>query len=512
MAQLYADVAGYVSDKPPKVRRNLLALCVGGVIFAALSFWMAIASKGFLEADACTHYMFARHALAEPSYLVNVWGRPLCTCMYAIPAAIGRVLGVRAMSLLLALGMGVVTYRVARKQGYRMPALAAILLFAQPLFFVHSFSELTEIPFAAVAVLALWAYQSRQFLAMTLLVSITPSGRPEGFFLIALAALALMGHRRWYYLFILPVPLLLWSYLGWLTWGSPHDLPWYRWLQHNWPYAAQSAYGSGPWYHFIAQLPVLVSPLIFPGLVLGIVLALRAALRPMGGRLAFFADHRARVEGVIVGVPLTILVVHSYLWARGLMASNGELRYLLCVAPLWALLCARGWEWVWERFRLPAPFLIAGLAATTPIYANRYYQVVPFKVYNEDLMGRAVADWYRSTPGLASDYPKVMASLPAIYFALDVSQSDKRHGETWGRDNVAKKRDGVILIWDVNALTNASRDMIVSQDEVDAAGWLWIGNVVYGDKWCNVYLSPRTADGKPSEAGKYRPPGDVTGG
>jgi hypothetical protein len=29
-----------------------------------------------------------------------------------------------------------------------MPAIAAICLFAQPLFFAHSFSELTEIPFA----------------------------------------------------------------------------------------------------------------------------------------------------------------------------------------------------------------------------------------------------------------------------------------------------------------------------------------------------------------------------
>ena len=102
-------------------RRNVLALWVGIAIFASMSFWMAVASKGFLEADACTHYMFARHALAEPSYLVNVWGRPLCTCAYAIPAAIGRVLGVRVMSLLLAVGMGLVTYRIAKKQNYRMP-------------------------------------------------------------------------------------------------------------------------------------------------------------------------------------------------------------------------------------------------------------------------------------------------------------------------------------------------------------------------------------------------------
>ena len=34
--------------------RNLLALWLGIAIFAAMSLWMAIASKGFLEADALT--------------------------------------------------------------------------------------------------------------------------------------------------------------------------------------------------------------------------------------------------------------------------------------------------------------------------------------------------------------------------------------------------------------------------------------------------------------------------
>jgi hypothetical protein len=518
--------------RPPKPRNNPLVLCAAIVIFAAMSLWMAIASKGFLEADACTHYMFARHAIDEPAYLINVWGRPLCTGTYVLPAAIGGVLGVRVMSLILAIAMGVITYRIASKQNYRLPALAAILLFAQPLFFVHSFSELTEIPFAFVATLAFWAYQSKNFLAMTILVAITPSGRPEGFFLIALAALALVAHRRWYFLFILPLPLQIWSYLGWLTWGSPHDMHWYRWLQINWPYAAKSAYGSGQWYSFILQLPVLLSPLFFPALPIGLYLSVRPALRKLAWTryatvpsdtrvldyeretkldgLAFFTDHAARCQFLIAFIPLTILFVHSVLWATGRMASNGELRYLLCVAPLWALLCAQGYEWVWDRFRLPAPFIIAALAATTPIYANRYYQVVPFKVYNEDLLGRAVADWYRKTPGLQADYPRVMASLPAIYFALDVSQSNPKHGETWGRDNVDKKDPGVILMWDVNALTNASASMIVKKEEIDAAGWIWIGNIIYQDKWCMIYLSPKTASGAPADPNRYPVPWEVS--
>src|SRR5688572_8561070 len=48
-------------------------------VFALLSVAAGVASVGFLEADACTHYIYARFALDEPHYLTNVWGRPFCT-------------------------------------------------------------------------------------------------------------------------------------------------------------------------------------------------------------------------------------------------------------------------------------------------------------------------------------------------------------------------------------------------------------------------------------------------
>jgi hypothetical protein len=291
MAQLsYGAPALPSAARDPQSPNDRLALWLGVAIFAALSLWMAVKSKGFLEADACTHYTIARPALEQPAHLVSVWGRPLCTLSYVLPAVIGGIAGVRVMSLLMAIACALVTYRIARDQGYRLPAVAAILLLAQPLFYMHSFSELTEIPFALAAVLAFWAYQSRQFLAMTILVAITPTGRPEGFFLIALAAVALMAHRRWYYLVLLPVPLMIWSYCGWLTYGSPGDMPWYTWLKRQWPYAAESAYGSGPWYHFIRLLPVLVSPFVFPVLLPGAWLSVRDGL----ARWSVFRDHRAR--------------------------------------------------------------------------------------------------------------------------------------------------------------------------------------------------------------------------
>jgi hypothetical protein len=418
-----------------------------------------------------------------------------------------------------------------------MPAIAAICLFAQPLFFAHSFSELTEIPFALVAILAFWAYQARNWLAMTLLVSLSVTGRPEGLGLMFLAAFALIAHRRWYYLFLLPVPCLIWSFFGALSWGEiswwPYAKAWWSWLPRNWPYAAKSAYGSGDWYYFIGILPVILSPMMFPFLFAGIVklfndwglflrlrvrsfnrFALLLAASPRLGR-PDLSPHLRRCAFFIAAIPLAVLAVHSFLRTFGLMASSGEPRYLLSVSPFWALVVARGWEWAWERFRLPAPFLIAALFATTPIFANRYYQVFPLRLYENDLMGKAVGEWYMRTPGLAHDYPRVMATPPSVYYFLDLSQSDPKRGDAWGRTNVEKQKPGTILIWDpIFGQSNADRNLIIPREELEALGWIWIGNVVYRSDtesgvWCNVYLSPKAVDGTPTDPSKYRAPGEV---
>ena len=89
------------------MRRSVWPGVLGG-IFSALSITCAITSAGFLEADACTHYQYARFALEEPHYLVNVWGRPFVTGLYAIPATLAGRIGVRITSLLCALAIGLI--------------------------------------------------------------------------------------------------------------------------------------------------------------------------------------------------------------------------------------------------------------------------------------------------------------------------------------------------------------------------------------------------------------------
>ena len=159
-------------------------------------------------------------------------------------------MGVRVTSLLLALTCGFVAYAIARRQKYRWPVLALIFTLAQPLVFLHSFSELTELPFACrFPGLIFLAYQRRRFFWMMVLIALSPLARPEGFGFLVLAAIALIAHRRWWWIPLLAVPLLVWDYAGWARYGwpdyatsLPHAMRWLLWLKQEWPYAPDSLY------------------------------------------------------------------------------------------------------------------------------------------------------------------------------------------------------------------------------------------------------------------------------
>src|SRR5687767_108535 len=119
-AQLPTDDQNHT---PALRRRRWLPVILAITIFSALSLAAAFTSRGFLEADACTHYLYARFAWEEWHYFTNVWGRPFVTTIYSFGALAFGLAGVRVTSLLLAIGMALVTMRIARNQGYRLPVL-----------------------------------------------------------------------------------------------------------------------------------------------------------------------------------------------------------------------------------------------------------------------------------------------------------------------------------------------------------------------------------------------------
>src|SRR5690348_4317640 len=76
-----------VFKSPPEIATLL--------VFVVLAILGASFSDGFVTADACTHYLFAKYAFSDPVNFVDVWGRPLCTLIDSLPAHFGNLFLVR---------------------------------------------------------------------------------------------------------------------------------------------------------------------------------------------------------------------------------------------------------------------------------------------------------------------------------------------------------------------------------------------------------------------------------
>jgi hypothetical protein len=494
-----------------------LSMTIAVVIFCFFSTTAAIYSRGFLEADGCTHFLYSRFVWQEHHLITNVWGRPFCTAIYAVPALFHRQ-GVRTASMIMAVAISLLTFHIARRQQYRLPALAGIFLLGQPILFLHSFSELTEIPFALMVTIALWAYQTRRFLVVAIVVALMPTARPEGFGFIGLATAAFILHRRGYLIPILFLPLAIWSFAGWAQFGmaQPWYIKWWRWLPENWPYAMDSLYHRRHLLYFMGILPAVISPIVFPFMWVGVWRSLKSSItgssrrkistavaaidEPQSGVLSYYGeasrpalrekcagliqtirnslfgpDHLRRVQWLIALIPLMIMAGHSYLAWRGKMASNAEPRYLLVAAPMWALLTAKGWEWLFDRRRWKSAVAWAGIAVLVPGLANAVYKVIPLKLNNEGMRAEEVSGWYRASPFYRKDspYPRLVSTAKDTYYFLDVSDADPRRTAEWQRKTILEDQRGIILFWDpVYGLFNSDINRSMMAQEIRAAGWI----------------------------------------
>lgn len=304
------------------------------------------------QLDSGYHYLFARWSWKHPEYLLSVWGRPLFTLLYSLPAQLGYG-AARLFTLLICLLTAHQTWRLARRLGLPGPELAIPLLFLQPVFWQLSTGVYTESLFALLLVVALrlrLAGRPRwSLLAAALLILV----RPEGFFIgIAWGAWhvgeALTGGewgrggwravawrrvgRRVAESLLLASGLGVWWGAAWLMTGDP------LWIIHHWPpdwNPGSQANGTGPLWWYVALLPVIIGPLTLPAFLRGV------------GRLW-------PNRGFRLGITLfwTIFIVHSILFTQGWFGAAGYARYFVCVAPVSALLTLGGWATARHRWFL----------------------------------------------------------------------------------------------------------------------------------------------------------------
>jgi hypothetical protein len=315
------EIAASRLDPGPETadaRRLAVACCVIGFIFSTV---LAVRSDGSYEDyDDLGHFECAAGVWRDARYLVHEWGRPGFTAPYAL-AALGGWAGARLLSAALSAMTAYLAYLSARRLGVRSAWLAAPLTLAQPLFFVLSYTTLTETPAAFYVALALCLLLHDRTIASS-----------------AVLSLALV--TRWELIAFAPLWLFAFDWRNRRAWSSAAALVWAP-LVHNiaalavgWAppvevyFGSQHArYPSGNAAAFLAHLSTAAG--------------LAIAVLGIAGCRGLLDRRRGWLVGAMVFV---FLSVQTALHVRSAFASGGYARFVVAIAPLLGIAAARGWE------------------------------------------------------------------------------------------------------------------------------------------------------------------------
>lgn len=332
-------------------RGRALRLALWLAAFAVLGAVLVRLYPDSYQQDAGFHFLFARGSFHTPRLLVDVWGRPLFTALYAVPARFGYPVA-KLVTVAIALAAAWNTAQLARAHGLERAELAVPLLVLQPSFLLVCSDTMTEPLFALLLVVALRLHQAGRIHAGMWVAALLPLARPEGFFVALLwgAAVALdpRAGRTFLRRALSTVQLAGGVALWWAAATALTRDP--EFILHNWPpnWAAGATYGTGPLlqYWFVRD-QILAGPILQALFAVGVVvlIAARRALLP-------------------VATLLLVAGLHSVFFRFGFFGSAGYARYLVCVAPPLALATLAGWNVLagWAH-RVPRPWRIGAAAA-----------------------------------------------------------------------------------------------------------------------------------------------------
>ena len=290
------------------------ALALGAT--ASLLALLALTSETLGSGDSFLHYLISRQAWSRPELFLDVWGRPVFTVVYAVPALLG-LQAVRLWSVAISLVTCYATYRMAVAERSKLALMVIPLLVLQPEYLRASFDGLTELLFACLLALALWAFRRDRWLLSAALASLFSMARWEGILLILVWAFFLWSRRR-LLSFLVFVPHLLWNlftaiyYRDWPAVLFPLDL-----LFRDRSFTPKTYSWTDLLYY-----PVNGLDLLGPALLLLAQLGLIVAGR----------RHKRLLTALVAMVAFYVLAAWAMPGVRG--AAVPMLRYFVCLAPL----------------------------------------------------------------------------------------------------------------------------------------------------------------------------------
>ncbi|MBO6534707.1 MAG: hypothetical protein JJ966_00705 [Balneolaceae bacterium] len=308
-------------------------LVISTILLVVVYYLFSIFSEGFYQHDEAAHFTNMLQFWHQPEVIMGNWGKPGFKLIYA-PVALLGLEAVTLLNCLFAAACSFVAYKIMEQLGYSRPWLVFIFLATQPFWIELSFRTYSEILTAFLLVSSVWAFYARKHWLAALLLSYILTIRQEFYPIVGLFALYLAVKKEWKSVLLILVFPFTQHIAGWILFGNP----WYLYdAIFGFSGAIQSAYPrQGGEHYFLMLLPV-IGGVTFTFLVAFFVQGLMKRktwywpiLLPC---VIFFTIHVLfSMESIKIGP-----------------STGGNLRYLMVIAPLLAILAAIGAERIYEQ-------------------------------------------------------------------------------------------------------------------------------------------------------------------
>lgn len=288
------------------------------------------------DGDSILHYLYARYAPVHPELFLNHWAKPLFVLISAPFAQFGFT-GMKIFNLCVSILTFYLTFLTARRIGIKNPLLVILFMIFTPLWYILTFSGLTEPLFALFLIGAVYLAVQKSGLMAAVVVSLMPFVRSEGLIIILVFGIYFMFTKQWKFLPWLAAGHLFFAIAGYFVY---HDL---LWVFNKIPYASLGPkYGSGPFLHFVYQLNYVAGVPLYILFIVGVISYPWSYLR----RKITYSPEEILL--FVFGFT-AFLLAHSAFWYFGIFNSMGLKRVLLGVLPLICLVALRGFNFITEE-------------------------------------------------------------------------------------------------------------------------------------------------------------------
>lgn len=273
--------------------------------------------------DSIYHYLYAKYAFQQPELFFDHWAKPFYVLIFSPFAQLGFI-AVKILNLIIVSFTLFFTYKLFNLEFKKFQALPILILIFAPLYFVLTFSGLTEPLFALMLILTFYFYRLDKTTLAFLILSMLPFVRSEGLLFLAFFGLYEVVFKNWKNIGYLFAGTILYSIVGYFV---HHDI---AWVFTKIPYASTgSVYGSGDFFHFFEQLLYVVGIPIYIFIWLGVIFMIVDLIKKRINFEQFYL--------LVLGAGMFI-VAHSLFWYLGIFNSMGLKRVLIGILPLLAII------------------------------------------------------------------------------------------------------------------------------------------------------------------------------